>query len=150
MKSEDTSTRSYATWLHPSIECLQYPESNQTRYRSSMTTKNVERIELANMIEALREELSSAIEKGKEKPLRFELEAIDLEVKVTVSAAEEASGKTKAGFKFWIFAEAGAEAGGSLKRSSETVQTLKLRLLPRMGDKKGNVEIASSTTGERK
>ena len=78
-------------------------------------------IGLAEMIGKLREELQEAQQEGQGKALKFAVDAVDLELQVTVSRDIEGGG----GVKFWVY---NAEAKGSM--GSETVQTLRLKLKP--------------------
>jgi hypothetical protein len=81
------------------------------------------RIELAEMVEELRQELQKAVEQGEGRKVRFELEKVTLEAQVEV--ARKAEGK--AGVKFWVFSEAEASGGVSQSRGHKIV----LELLPR-------------------
>jgi hypothetical protein len=72
---------------------------------------------LADAIEALRAELTKAIDKGKDKRMRFSIEPIELSIQVGVT--KDASGKVG-----WMV----LEVGGSFETA--TTQTLTLRLAP--------------------
>jgi hypothetical protein len=79
-------------------------------------------LELKDVIRNLRKELVAAIEEGKEETIKFKLDSIDLELKVTVKQAE----KTQAGFKAYIFSLV-----GSKETAIERVHTIRLRLTPK-------------------
>ena len=81
-------------------------------------------IELAKVIQGLREELQSAIVTADSAPLRFELGPIELEVSVAIDMA----GQTGTKVRFWVV-EAGAQ--GTVERT--TTQRLKLTLTPQLG-----------------
>jgi hypothetical protein len=86
----------------------------------------MKRIELSDMLVALRKELRQAQRKGDRESLRFKIETIEVEAQVTVSFEGEAKGEAK--WKFWIFSEAALKA--SAKRVREDVQTVRLTLVP--------------------
>jgi hypothetical protein len=77
------------------------------------------RLELATMIEALRDSLETAQAEGRDRATRFHVDGIEVEAIVEVTKEREGS----AGVKFWI-----VEAGGSLSRSSIATQRIKLSL----------------------
>ena len=77
------------------------------------------RIGLADMIEELRNELQDAVERGKERSIRFALGEITLDVEVVVE------GETKGSVKFWVFT--GVEASGMMGRT----QKISLKLQPK-------------------
>lgn len=78
-------------------------------------------IELSEMIENLRSELSKARDAGMGEGLRFEVDAVELELAVGVSRDAGGSG----GVRFWVI-ELGAEAHAS----SQTTQRMTLTLRP--------------------
>ncbi len=78
--------------------------------------------ELANVVQGLRQELLKAVEQAKGEELRFEVQEMELELQVGVTAGGEAG----VGLKFWVV-ELGS-VKGTLERS--TVQTVRLKLKP--------------------
>ncbi|HEV7667949.1 MAG TPA: trypco2 family protein [Thermoanaerobaculia bacterium] len=80
------------------------------------------KIALADMIEELRNELQDAVQRGRQRSVRFELGEVTLEAEVALSVEGEGKGSVK----FWVFG--GAEA----KASAGKTQTHKLilKLLP--------------------
>ncbi len=83
------------------------------------------RIELANYVDALREELQRCIEMSDGKDLRFGTDKIDLEVEVGVETEVGGEGKVK--FRFLVF---DASLGGSGKSTVTNTQTIKMSLSP--------------------
>lgn len=79
------------------------------------------KIELADMIKQLRDELQTAVRAGEGEEIRFELGEVTLEAQVEV--AKEGSGK--AGVKFWV-----VDAETSGKASKAVTQKLVLKLRP--------------------
>jgi Trypsin-co-occurring domain 2 len=79
-------------------------------------------IPLAEVIKALRQELTDAITAGADEDLRFALGPIDLEIQLEVSRSAEAN----AGVRFWVIS-----VGGSGERASRSTHTLRLQLTPR-------------------
>lgn len=74
-------------------------------------------IPLSDMITALRQELVNAQMHAKGQRILFEMEKVELELKVAVSR----SGKGNGGIKFWVF-----NAGTEYKKVSEISHTVKL------------------------
>ena len=79
-------------------------------------------VELADMIEQLRHDLSTAMHEGDGKDLRFEAGEVELELTVGV----ERSLKPGVKVRLWVF-----EAGASAQASSAVTQRIKLTLKPR-------------------
>lgn len=78
-------------------------------------------VKLAEMISALREQLIQAQDEGLDSPIRFNVAESEVEIQFTVT--KEAEGK--AGIRFWV-----VEAGGGGSVASESVQKMRLKLLP--------------------
>jgi Trypsin-co-occurring domain 2 len=94
-------------------------------------------IELADMIETLRQELESAQIKGMQRSVAFGVEKVELELKVVLSRTVKGGG----GIKFWVLS-----AEGSTEGSRETTHNFKLTLLPLDPETKKRLEIASKTS----
>ena len=94
-----------------------------------------EKLQLADFLVALREELQEAQRKAAGENLKFAVENIDLEAQFTTSA----EGNAKFGVKFWVYH---AEAGG--KVASQTVHKVTLSMKPVMEDG-GDVLVSSRT-----
>lgn len=97
--------------------------------------KEIDSLNLAEVICQLREEIQRAIDEGREKHLRFGIESAEVELKLGVVR----SGQGKLGLKFWVLdTEARSQA------SREVVHTVKLRLRPhQMGDgRPGEVQVS--------
>ncbi len=80
-----------------------------------------QRIALATAVEALRLELQQAMDQGVGKTLRFDVEALELELQV--AATQEGSGNV--GIRWWL-----VEAETDLHRARTTTQTVRLTLRP--------------------
>jgi Trypsin-co-occurring domain 2 len=80
-------------------------------------------IELSDLIENLRVELSRARQAGKGDELRFEVGQVELELSVGVTKEGGASG----GIRFWVI-----EVGGEAKAASAATQRMKLTLTPQL------------------
>lgn len=78
---------------------------------------------LAEMISSLRMELEKAQQLGDDSKIKFEVEQVDLELKVNVEKASEGGGK--AGVKFWVV---NAELAGKGTGKEVTTHTIKLSL----------------------
>jgi hypothetical protein len=81
----------------------------------------MEQIGLRETIEALREELSEAMESGGDAEIQFPVGAVELEVNVGVTRTAEAKG----GVRFWV-----VELGGGGSRATESLQKITVRLDP--------------------
>lgn len=88
-------------------------------------TSNESPLELAAMIEALRDSLETAQEEGKGRRTRFRVDSVEMEATVAVTKEHEGSG----GVKFWV-----VQAGGKMSSSSIATQriTLSLRTDPNL------------------
>jgi hypothetical protein len=101
----------------------------------------VQRIELAQVISQLREELDTARRAGQGEDLRFELGPVELEVAVAV----DRQGGPDAKVRFWVI-----ELGASGKVASQATQRIKLILDPRESGQEGRPLIAGDERpGER-
>ena len=85
----------------------------------------VKKIELAEMLTDLREELLKARRQGEGSDLRFEIADVELEVKL--AATKEAGGG--GGVKFWVY-----NADAKVSASDQSTHRLKLSLKPRNAD----------------
>lgn len=100
-----------------------------------------ERVELAQVIGRLRQELTAAMWEGEGEDLRFELGPVELEL--TVAVSKEAGPNAKV--RFWVI-ELGAEG----KVASEATQKITLTLDPHRRGVAGKPLISGSEqTGER-
>ena len=81
-----------------------------------------ERVELAQVISQLRQELSAAMREGEGEDLRFELGPVELEL--TVAVSKEAGPNAKV--RFWVI-----ELGADATVSSQAIQRITLTLDPR-------------------
>ena len=101
----------------------------------------VQRIELAQVISQLREELDTARRAGQGEDLRFELGPVELELMVAV----DRQGGPDAKVRFWVI-----ELGASGKVASQATQRIKLILDPRESGQEGRPLIAGDERpGER-
>jgi hypothetical protein len=82
-------------------------------------------VELADLIEELRRELSKAMRAGEGSELRFEPGPVELELTVGVEKVVGPEAKVR----FWVL-----DLGASAHRSSAVTQRIKLTLDPRRGD----------------
>jgi hypothetical protein len=89
-------------------------------------------IPLREMIETLREELQAAREEGQGKDLHFDVEKIDLELKVALSRKNRGEGKVA----FWVI-----NIGGQTDRGTESIHTFKLTLSPKSPETDGRVWV---------
>ena len=101
----------------------------------------VERVELAQVISQLRQELSVAMRAGEGEDLRFELGPVELEL--TVAVSKEAGPNAKV--RFWV-----VELGAEGKAGSQAAQRITLTLDPRRRGVAGKPLISGSEqAGER-
>lgn len=79
-------------------------------------------VELAKLIDQLRDELTAASKAGAGKDFQFEVGPVELELTVAVTKDAGGSGKVR----FWV-----VELGADAKLSAATTQRIKLTLDPR-------------------
>ncbi|MCI5157801.1 MAG: hypothetical protein D3906_05045 [Candidatus Electrothrix sp. AUS1_2] len=97
-----------------------------------MANQEKTRLELAEMIKGLREQLTEAQREGQEKGIRFTVEDVELELQIT--AEEQASGGVSA--KFYVFT-------GKLDGGKKNTVTQKLKLKLKAGKADGKpLEVA--------
>jgi len=94
-------------------------------------------IGLAEMIEDLRRELQTSLEKGKNSTVAFEIDKVELELKVTVSRKK----KGEAGVAFWV-----VKAGGNLEAGRDLAHTFKLTLAPVVAASGERLKVRSSAS----
>jgi Trypsin-co-occurring domain 2 len=81
----------------------------------------MEQIGLKETIEALRAELSAAVESGSDAEIQFPVGEVQLEVNVGVTRTADAKG----GVRFWVL-----ELGGGGSRATESLQKISVTLEP--------------------
>lgn len=82
-------------------------------------------LDLKTVVSKLRAELQEAVKAGEGEAIRFELDEIDLELKVAASKEVGPHGT----IKFTVLG-IGGEVGGGVKWAAEQVQTVKLKMRP--------------------
>jgi len=90
-----------------------------------MTDKLTQPVGLAEAIDNLRQEMTRAIEQGKDKELRFNVDQVELELEVELHRDIGADGKVS----FKVF-NSGIELGGQGSRSQGSANRLKVTLKP--------------------
>lgn len=83
------------------------------------------RIELSEWIQALRTELEQAQKEGAGSQLIFTVGPLELEFEMAVGRELGGQG----GVRFWV-----VELGASAKRTGETIQRVKMTLVPKTAD----------------
>jgi len=94
-------------------------------------------IGLAEMIESLRQELQTSLEAGKNKTVVFDVDKVELELKIAVSRKAKAEG----GVAFWV-----VKAGANVEAGRDATHTFKLTLSPMDAEKAARLRVGSSTT----
>ncbi len=99
-------------------------------------------VELAELIEQLRSELTSAMHSGDGADVQFEVGPVELELTIQVEKAATPGAK----IRFWV-----VEAGADVKSGSTTTSRIKLVLDPRRtGKAPGSLKISGDAAeGER-
>lgn len=103
------------------------------------TENNNRKILLAEMIRKLRQELVLARAQSKDEGIQFELEKVEMELKVVVSS----TGKGHAGVEFWV-----VSTGGDYEKKDETSHTIKLTLNVRDRKSGNKVSVSDVTTSK--
>ncbi len=91
-------------------------------------------IALSDMIETLRQELQLSMARGAGEAVAFDIEKVELELKVAVGT----KGKADAGIAFWV-----VKAGAAVEGSLDTVHTFKLTLSPVTRSSGGRTRISA-------
>jgi hypothetical protein len=94
-------------------------------------------IGLAEMIEDLRSELTISLERGKSSAVSFEIDKVELELKVGISRKQKGEG----GVAFWV-----VKAGASLEAGRDTIHTFTLTLAPVVSATGERLKVRSSTS----
>jgi hypothetical protein len=95
-------------------------------------------IPLSEMIKTLRKELISAQKLGKNEAILFDIEKVELELKVAVSRTAKAGG----GIKFHV-----VNAEGGYEKTSQDTHTFKLTMKPILGETEGHFLISDLENG---
>ena len=93
-------------------------------------------IGLAEMLENLRSELQASLESGSKKTVQFDIEKVELELKVAVSRKAKAEG----GIAFWV-----AKAGANVEAGRDAAHTFKLTLTPMDPATGARLRVSSAT-----
>lgn len=99
----------------------------------------VEKLELANVIGQLREQIQEAVLAGQGKALKFSLEEISIELQVAVT--KEVSAESK--LSFWVI---DGKAGGKL--ASTQTHKVALKLKPQNAVEPGKPTLMSDESAE--
>jgi hypothetical protein len=103
-------------------------------------------LELADFLADLRTELALAQSRAEGGSLRLGVDEVTVSLEVTFTTGRRDAGSGKLSAKFWVL---GAEAGGTVERSSQQVRTqqLTLKLKPRLEsvtvDSEGQVHVVT-------
>jgi hypothetical protein len=92
-------------------------------------------LELNKVVKKLRAELQAAVEEGDGKNVRFQMDAIELELKVVVKDKGAAEG----GIKFYVF-----NFGAKAEVENEQALSIKLKMTPK-GPSDGPLLVAAQT-----
>jgi hypothetical protein len=90
-------------------------------------------IPLGEMIETLRQELQVAQSQGKDQPIAFEIEKVELELQMVVSRKKSGDGK----IAFWVLS-----LGGGVENRGESTHKIKLSLSPISSGDGGRVTVS--------
>jgi len=93
-------------------------------------------IGLAEMIQCLRRELQASLEAGKNETVAFDVDKVELELKIAVSRKAKAEG----GVAFWV-----VKAGASAEAGCDTTHTFKLTLSPVVSETAARLRVGSRT-----
>jgi hypothetical protein len=98
----------------------------------------VEEIGLANAIQAVRQELATAMAAGAKEEIRFQVSSVELQFQVVVSKSADASGKVR----FWVV---DVGAGGTVERAATHTIQVQLDPITSQGEE---VEVRSKESQE--
>ena len=94
------------------------------------------RIQLAEMIQLLRNELKRAQDLSESEDLQFIMEQVELELQIALESSKSAEG----GVKFWVI-----NAGGAFEKSGAITHTFKITMKPFTGDDDGPLKVSKKT-----
>lgn len=97
-------------------------------------------VPLSDMIETLRRELQSSMTRGAGQAVAFDIDKVELELKVAISQKAKGEG----GLAFWVI-----KAGASLEGQSDTVHTFKLSLKPVSGTDGKPIKVSAEADARR-
>ncbi len=97
----------------------------------------MEKLGLAETIEALRADLEEAVAKAAGRDIQFPVKGIEIEFQVGVTKSAEA----KTGVKFWVF-----ELGGGGEYAKESLQKLTVSLDTPVDREGRPIKVAQSTS----
>ena len=92
--------------------------------------------QLVEVVAALRSDIETAILEGEGKDVKFDLEEIEVDLKVSITDKSSGTFGGKAGFNIMGLATFGVDAKDVNETSEEFVHTVKLRLTPKVKDPK--------------
>jgi hypothetical protein len=110
------------------MECCDMPDSSAPTDGPA--------IGLAEMIASLRHELRTALETGKDQTVSFDVDKIELELKVAVSRKAKGEG----GVAFWVL-----KAGANVEAGRDTSHNFKLILSPVLSATAARLRVGSTT-----
>ena len=93
-------------------------------------------IGLSEMIESLRRELQTAVDSGKDHVVAFDVDKVEMELRVTVTRKAKGEG----GVAFWV-----VKAGASVEAGRDAMHTFKLTLSPVLSATSARLRVASTT-----
>ncbi|MGW1468866.1 trypco2 family protein [Streptomyces sp. NPDC002308] len=105
---------------------------------STDETHPVDRIELADAVESIRDQLIEAAARATGRPVVFGVGDIQMEFTVELRKEAKAGGKVKA----WVL-----EAGADASRTTATTHKVAFTLSPRKADGSGPLEIGNDAPG---
>ena len=85
-------------------------------------------LQLAEAIDALRQELTRALDRGRDEPIQFELGPVSMTFDVSVTTTKDATGSVQ----FWVLSAGGSAARASTHSNSITIE---LNPMTRAGDR---------------
>jgi hypothetical protein len=97
-------------------------------------------VPLSEMIETLRQELQRSLARGADQPVTFEVDKVELELKVAISR----KGKAEGGVAFWVL-----KAGAAAEAQKDLVHTFKLSLKPSAGAGGAPLKIGADVDAQR-
>ena len=98
---------------------------------------NAPGVPLSEMIETLRHELQRSMDSGRGQAVAFEIDKVELELKVAVSRKAKGEG----GVAFWV-----VKAGAAVEGQRDLAHTFKLTLSPVGGATGARLKINADTT----
>jgi len=121
----------------PVLDCYLGP-CKPVRRKRMVFSDPPEKVELTEVLQALRKDLAGAMEAGKGQPLGFDVNHIEVELCTVIEKSDEIQTEGKGTLKFFV--EIGAAVRGSERNTSSRIHRIRLQLTPVLPEQESTPE----------